>query len=111
MTILCRLEDVAEDDARGFEIDGHSLIVVRRDGAVYVYVNWCPHLGIELNFQEDEFFDLENHYLQCANHGALFEVDSGLCVLGPCKGNALRKAEFVIEGGAIRLLSMPQRLR
>jgi nitrite reductase/ring-hydroxylating ferredoxin subunit len=111
MTILCRLDEIGEDDARGFAFAEHSLLVARRDGQVHVYVNWCPHLGIELNYQPDEFFDLDHHFLQCANHGALFEVESGLCVLGPCKGNTLKKVEFLVEAGNIVILNVPQRTR
>lgn len=107
MTTLCQLTDIPEDDARGFAVNGQSLIVVRHDGQTHIYVNWCPHLGIELNFQPDEFFDCERQFLQCANHGALFEIDSGLCVLGPCRGGMLKKVDFVISEGAIKLLAPP----
>lgn len=111
MTLLCRADEIGEGDARGFDHGEHSLVVVRRDGQLHVYVNWCPHLGIELNFQPDEFLDLDRHYLQCANHGALFEVDSGLCVLGPCKGNSLRKVEFAVRDGEIHVVAVPPRTR
>lgn len=107
MTLLCQLADIPADGARGLEIDGQALVVVRHEGQVHVYVNWCPHLGIELNFRPDEFFDIEHRFLQCANHGALFEIDSGLCILGPCQGGMLKKVGFAVEGGAIRILSIP----
>lgn len=107
MTILCRADEIGDEDAKGFEVDGHSLVVARKDGQLHVYVNWCPHLGIELNFQPDEFFDLDRQFLQCANHGALFEVDTGLCVLGPCKGNSLRKVGFVVENGEVKVTRIP----
>jgi len=105
---LCRADEIGDDDAKGYEYEGHSLVVARRDGQLHVYLNWCPHLGIELNFQPDEFFDLDRQHLQCANHGALFMVDSGLCVLGPCKGNSLRKVEFEVVNGSVRIISVPQ---
>lgn len=111
MGTLCRADEIGEGEARGFDYGEHSLVVVRMDGQLHVYVNWCPHLGIELNFQPDEFFDLDRRYLQCANHGALFEVDTGDCVLGPCKGDALRKVGFTVENGDIRILSVPSRTR
>lgn len=110
-TTLCRADEIGEGEARGFEYGEHSLVVVRHDGQLRVYVNWCPHLGIELNFQPDEFFDLDRRYLQCANHGALFEVDSGLCVLGPCKGNSLKPVTFAVEDGEVRVVAVPPRTR
>ncbi|MFZ5723064.1 MAG: Rieske (2Fe-2S) protein [Pseudomonadota bacterium] len=111
MGTLCRADEIGEDEARGYEYHEHSLVVVRRDGRLHVYVNWCPHLGIELNYQPDEFFDYDQQFLQCANHGALFEIDTGLCILGPCKGASLRKVDFVVENGDIRITHVPQRIR
>ena len=111
MTLLCRVDEVPEDTARGFTFGEHSLIVVRHNGQLHVYVNWCPHLGIELNYQPDEFFDYDHHFLQCANHGALFEVHNGLCIMGPCKGSSLKKVGFAIEGGEIHVHSVPMRTR
>lgn len=101
------LEEIGEDDARGFEVDGQALVVARRDGQVHAYLNLCPHLGIELNFQPDEFLDLDRRYLQCANHGALFEVDDGYCVLGPCKGQSLRKVTVSVIDGAVHVHDLP----
>ncbi|MFZ5756276.1 MAG: Rieske (2Fe-2S) protein [Pseudomonadota bacterium] len=111
MTVLCRADEIGEEEARGYEYGEHALVVVRHDGQLHVYVNWCPHLGIELNYQPDEFLDMDRRFLQCANHGALFEIGSGLCILGPCKGASLKKVEFTVENGEIRILSVPQRIR
>lgn len=107
MHTLCRIDEIAEGSARGFEIDGHSLLVARKDDQLSVFVNRCPHLGIELNFQPDEFFDLDRQFLQCANHGALFNADDGLCVHGPCKGQSLRPVPFRVEEGFVRVDAIP----
>lgn len=96
---LCALEDVPDGDAIGVEAPDGEMVVVRQDGVVRVYRNECPHLGIELNFQPDVFLDTEHRYIQCANHGALFRIEDGLCVYGPCQGQSLVliKAQ-IIEG-------------
>lgn len=86
---LCRLDDIPQDGAIGLDMDGHALVAVRRDGNVHLYLNWCPHLGIELNFMPDDFLDSEGQFLICSNHGALFEIDSGACISGPCAGDNL----------------------
>lgn len=103
MNTLCQADEITEGSAKGFEVDGQALLVARKDGQLFVYANWCPHLGIELNFQPDEFFDSDRQYLQCANHGALFNVDDGLCILGPCKGRSLRPVTFLVEDGWVRV--------
>lgn len=110
MGILCRADDIGEGEARGFEYHEHALVVVRRDGQLHVYVNWCPHLGVELSYDE-RFFDYDNQFIQCSTHGALFEVDTGLCILGPCKGASLRRVDFVVENGDIRIIHVPHRIR
>lgn len=103
MTVVCSVHDIEEDDAKGFDVDGNSLVVVKKHGQFHVYHNFCPHLGIPLEFQPDEFLDIDKQFLQCANHGALFEIDSGYCVVGPCAGQSLKPAPFHIENDNIIL--------
>ncbi len=103
MTVLCPSKDIDEDSARGFELEGKSVFVVKKDGQVYVYLNSCPHIGIPLEFQPDDFLDMEKQYIQCANHGALFEIETGDCVTGPCIGQALKAIAFHLEDGNIVL--------
>ena len=72
--------DAAEE--RGFAI--------RSGGEVHAYVNECPHVGTELDWQPGEFFDVAGLYLVCSTHGALFEPGTGFCIAGPCRGASLR---------------------
>lgn len=62
---------------------------IRFDGEVRAFVNRCPHLGVELDWEPGQFFDDPKLYLICSTHGAVFEPDSGLCVGGPCRGARL----------------------
>src|SRR6185312_16085931 len=39
-------------------------------GMVRVYVNRCPHMGTELDWQPGDFFEESGLYLVCATHGA-----------------------------------------
>jgi nitrite reductase/ring-hydroxylating ferredoxin subunit len=39
--------------------------------------------------------------IQCSSHGALFEIDTGLCLAGPCPGARLRPIELRIERGYV----------
>lgn len=63
--------------------------VVRHAGAARAYVNRCPHLGTELDWQPGEFFEETGLYLMCSTHGAIFDPSNGLCVAGPCRGARL----------------------
>lgn len=102
MRALCRLEDIAAGSARAFPLHDRSVIVVRgKAGSAAAYLNRCPHLGVPLNWQPDDFMDSDGVFLRCATHGALFEPDSGLCVLGPCRGESLWALDCTIRDGEI----------
>lgn len=89
MLKLCSLDDIPDGDAIGVETPDGEVVLVRVGREVVAYRNRCPHLGIELNFQPDVFLDTEHRYIQCANHGAIFQIEDGLCVYGPCQGESL----------------------
>ena len=85
----------ADADEKGF--------AVRSNGRAVAYVNRCPHMGTELDWQPGEFFDLAGLYLVCSTHGALFEPGSGKCVAGPCRGASLEPLAIREEGGEVFL--------
>ena len=89
MKFLCPSDTLDPDSSRGFEIDGCKLLAVRRDGVAYFYINGCPHRGIPLEWQTDQFLDTSASLIQCATHGALFLIESGECISGPCAGQSL----------------------
>jgi len=78
---------------------------VRHGGAVCAFVNRCPHLGTELDWQPGEFFEESGLYLVCSTHGALFEPATGFCVAGPCRGASLERLQVREQGGQVFLLN------
>ena len=78
---------------------------VRHGGSVCAFVNRCPHLGTELDWQPGEFFEESGLYLVCSTHGALFEPRTGFCVAGPCRGASLEPLEVREHGGQVLLLN------
>lgn len=93
MILLCRPDELAEGQSRGFLIDDLKLLLVRREGRVHAYENRCPHRGIPLEWQPNRFLDDSGSLIQCATHGALFLIESGECVAGPCAGKSLYSLE------------------
>lgn len=92
---LCRLADLADPGARGFEVTDVAgtawrLLLVRRGEHAFLYQNQCPHAGVPLDWMPDQFFDMSGSFLQCATHGALFTLEEGRCLSGPCVGDHLR---------------------
>ncbi len=111
--ILCQLADIVDGDARAFDsvdgrLNGTGVFVVRRGTQAYCYVNDCPHLHITLDFVPGRFMNKDAGLIQCANHGARFEIETGECVWGPCRGDALTSLPIRIVNGTVVLEAPPQ---
>ena len=104
-TLLCQTDDIPDPGSKAFELkQGRrtvSLFVVHKDGNFSAYINSCPHTGVNLEWQEDQFLDMDNMFIQCTTHDALFEIDTGACIAGPCVGDRLETVELTIEDGQI----------
>lgn len=104
---ICDLVDIPPGGARGFRIPGGdgglAVLIARRGAGIHAYVNRCPHTGVNLDWNPDEFMDVEGQHLQCATHGALFRVEDGFCLHGPCYGQGLTPLPIRVEDGAILL--------
>ena len=91
---------------RGYELSvsagtDAAFFVVKKDAAVYAYRNKCPHTGAPLEWVPDQFLDMDNSFIQCAIHGALFRVSDGVCLRGPCAGLGLSELPVQIRAGEI----------
>jgi len=88
-TKIASLEDIPNNQAKVFEVDGLQIVIARRDNKVWGYKNVCPHLGIGLNSAGDKMTTFDDSYLICTMHGAMFEFETGFCVGGPCASRSL----------------------
>jgi nitrite reductase/ring-hydroxylating ferredoxin subunit len=79
----------------GFESEA---LLINYHGELLAYVNRCPHIGISLDWVDNQFFTVDQRYLMCANHGAVFEPPTGECIWGPCLGASLESIPVEIEG-------------
>ena len=104
MTVLCHTDEIDDECSKGFEVGDDTVFAVKKDSQIYVYRNRCPHLGVELNWQEDKFLDMDGMLIQCSTHGALFLIEDGECVSGPCQGERLQAIPFEIIEGQIRIV-------
>ena len=103
--VLCRLDEIPDPGSRGFEFrEGdmlYSLFVVRVGETVVAYENSCPHTDGPLDWVPDQFLAPEKDMIQCATHGALFQIADGYCVAGPCTGDSLTPLPVQVEGGTV----------
>lgn len=104
MIRVCRAADVPDGQARGFTVEGLELLIARRGCALYAYLNSCPHRGTSLDWAPDRFMSPDLQHLQCATHGALFRVENGQCVLGPCLGETLTSQRIECVDGDVWLV-------
>ena len=107
MTVLCPTSDLEDGKSLGFLSHQGPVFVVKRDNQYYAYKNECPHLGVNLEFMENEFLDSEGALIECSTHGALFEKETGNCLSGPCQGDRLTPVEIVIENQQITFAPPP----
>ena len=91
---LCGLDDLEDRCAMELIIEERQLFAVRQDDSIFAYWNLCPHRNSPLNWVPNQFLAVENQLIQCALHGALFEIDTGLCIAGPCNGDRLQPVEL-----------------
>jgi nitrite reductase/ring-hydroxylating ferredoxin subunit len=101
-TDLC-ITDIPENSSKGFESKGEKYFAVKKQNKIYVYKNSCPHIGVALDWVEDQFLDASGSMIQCANHGALFVIENGACVAGPCSGKKLTAVKFTITDNLLYL--------
>lgn len=106
--VLLRVEGVPLNGLHEIEAvldgDAESLIVHRdAQGRVRAWLNVCPHAGRRLDWAPGEFLRSKEGLLVCAVHGASFELASGECVAGPCRGESLREVAVHCVDGEVRL--------
>ena len=107
---LCRLAEIEDGAARGFTVDlpdGPQDIFVVRDGShIHGYVNACPHQGTPLDWTPDQFMTEDGAYIVCATHGALFKIEDGDCIAGPCAGDHLQRVSVTLDAEGCVCLSI-----
>ena len=100
-----KLEELGDPGCRGFQVGGGDWplhgFVVRQGDAVHAYENYCMHVGHPLNWMPDAFLTKDRSSIICASHGALYEIDTGLCFAGPCLGKSLRRVAVSVRDGTI----------
>lgn len=99
---LCRLDELVEGQARGFDplnTGKDSVFALRHGGEVRLYRNSCPHLDVRLEYRKDRFFSADGSLIVCYAHGAQFLPGSGLCIYGPCLGEHLSALQWHLDDG------------
>jgi len=98
---ICHIDEIPLRGSRGFSVTTagniEDLFLVRMPSGVVAYRNSCPHTGGPLDWVPDQFLNLDGDLIQCATHDALFRIEDGACVKGPCVGRSLSAIPVEIE--------------
>jgi len=103
--VVAALADIDDPGCREFTIGEGDWpfkgFVVRRGAEVYAYENFCMHVGHPLNWMPNDFLTPDGSRIVCASHGALYDIASGKCAGGPCRGRELRRVECAVQYGMV----------
>ncbi|MBZ0345038.1 Rieske 2Fe-2S domain-containing protein [Acinetobacter baumannii] len=104
MIKLCDLTEF--DNQKCFKV-GHpikadkSIVVIKGDDSFYAYENVCPHFSVQLDYKPGVFNTYQNKHIMCAHHSAMFDIVTGKCIEGPCRGHSLIPIEIEIQENKI----------
>ncbi|MBI5504568.1 MAG: Rieske 2Fe-2S domain-containing protein [Deltaproteobacteria bacterium] len=103
--VVCKASSLRDKQTVKFAFDAGAGVregfVIALAGRVYAYRNQCRHIPMTMDWVENRFLSRDRCHIQCATHGALYEIDSGLCVSGPPAGQHLRALPVAIEDGKV----------
>ena len=104
-TTLCALADIPDPGSKDFRFRADDRLfagfVVRRGEAVFGYVDSCPHAGWPLAGFAGRYLTRENDLILCAGHAALFRIEDGAMVAGPCSNVSLTPWPVAVRDGEI----------
>ncbi len=99
------LDLIADGRARNFVVQMRAGrfhgFAVRRGDAVFGYVDRCPHMQLPLAQVLDDYLTPDGTLIACSWHSALFRIDDGMCVGGPCVGGRLTPWPLGVRDGMI----------
>jgi nitrite reductase/ring-hydroxylating ferredoxin subunit len=97
------LDLIADGAARNFVLEMRAGrfhgFVVRRGDRVHGYVDRCPHMGLPLAQTLDDY--VASDRIVCSWHGAIFAIETGACLGGPCPGATLTSWPVTLRDGTI----------
>ncbi|MDB4837782.1 Rieske 2Fe-2S domain-containing protein [Marinomonas sp.] len=95
---------LSEGKAINIQVADLGFLITKQKGQIIAYKYLCPHQNKHLNGSEETSLDDAGDYAKCSHHGALFSLQDGRCITGPCQGSFLTKATLGIEQGDCYLL-------
>ena len=96
-TTVAKLEDLEESKPTAVEAGGQELVLIRQNGTVHALEDRCSHEDFPLHNGE-----MLNGQIECALHGARFDVETGDARALPAV-KPVKRFECRVEDGEIRV--------
>jgi nitrite reductase/ring-hydroxylating ferredoxin subunit len=94
-SVLFRVRDRADDELQ-------EAILIATDDGIACWLNSCQHMR-HIPLDKGSGAPIRDGEIVCANHGAMFAVDTGECTYGPCEGAYLQAIDVTLEGDRVYL--------
>lgn len=110
---LCKLDEIPFGQALGFAPFGEgqdTIFIVHLKQGPVAYKDVCPHYGsTSLPWRKNAYLNASCSKIVCAAHGAQFELETGLCISGPCLGESLTPVPLTIadDGWLLAMVDDP----
>jgi len=101
-SFLFTVRDVGGDRTEDGNGDRREAILLREAGDVVGWLNYCQHFT-HIRLDKGSGATRRDGEVLCTNHGAMFDVASGLCTHGPCEGAYLEGIDVRAEDGGVYL--------
>ncbi len=97
---LCPLDELPDNTARRFDVEGHRLAVVRLGEDIFVIGDRCSHADYSLAEGE---IDADDMTLECWKHGSTFSFKTGEPTCLPAT-KPVPTYDAVVEDGVIQVV-------
>lgn len=101
--ITSKGNEVADGSVHCISVGDFNIILVYREGTFRCYVNACPHQYLPLNHRSENVLSACSHLLRCSNHGAGFDLLTGVGKEGFGIGSSLIAIPVIVADGIVSI--------
>jgi 3-phenylpropionate/trans-cinnamate dioxygenase ferredoxin component len=98
MTIVCAFDELPDGSARGFDVDGVPVAVVRIGDDVYAIGDVCSHAHVLLS--EGEVW-CDEREIECPKHSSTFSLVTGIPTTLPATQPVKVHRASVVDGSIV----------
>lgn len=82
--------------------DRQEAFLIEHEKGIECWLNYCKHITT-VKLHDGDKLPTRDEEIVCNNHGAMFDMKSGDCSHGPCRGSRLTRLEIQLDEGDVNL--------